>query len=235
MNVVAIIAAAGKGKRLSLPYNKVFYPLNALPLLFYSLRSFENCNMVNSIYLMVSKEDINLINIPSVKKKITKLKEINEGGEERQDTVRKALRRIKNADIVLIHDGARPFIEEKEIEKCIKSALKYKASVLGVPLKDTVKISDSKMNIISTPDRKRLWQIQTPQCFDFKLLKEAYRQAEKEKVRATDDSSLVERLGVKVKIVRGTYRNIKITTKEDILIAEAFLNKGSQKKGLKTL
>lgn len=227
MNVVAVIAAAGKGKRLSLPYNKVFYPLNGTPLLFYSLKAFENCKMINSICLMVSDEDSRQLNKMEIRKKFKKIKKISKGGEERQDTVKKALAGIRDADFVLIHDGARPFIKEREIERCIKAAYKHSASILGIPVKDTIKVADSKKNVILTPERKKLWQIQTPQCFSFKILKEAYRLAEKNNIKGTDDSSLVEKLGIKVKIVKGSYKNIKITTKEDILTAEAFIKQRS--------
>lgn len=222
----AIIVAAGKGKRMGTNINKQFIHINDKPILEYTLKCFDRCEQINNIILVLNKECINyckdeILNKCNLKKSIL----IVEGGKERQHSVYNGLKMVNpDTDIVLIHDGVRPFVEISEIQKIIKSAYENIGAVLAVPVKDTIKIGESGF-IHSTPKRENLWAIQTPQGFKYSILLEAYQKALEDNFIGTDDSVLVERLGYKIKIEQGSYKNIKITTTEDLLIANMILNK----------
>jgi 2-C-methyl-D-erythritol 4-phosphate cytidylyltransferase len=148
-----------------------------------------------------------------------------EGGAERQESVHKALQAVGDVDLVLVHDAVRPFVELDTINACCKQAEQYGAAIPGIPSKDTLKKIDEDRQVLETPDRKFLWQVQTPQVFQLSLLKKAYEQAAKQQFVGTDDASLVEWLGEPVKVVEGSPRNIKITYPQDLQLAQLLLKK----------
>ena len=149
------------------------------------------------------------------------------GGKERQDSVWNGLQAVPaDTEIVLIHDGVRPFVTEEILNDSIETAMEMGGCVAGVPAKDTIKVCNEENIAVATPDRNTLWQIQTPQTFRKELILQAYVQAKEEGFAGTDDASLAEHSGYPVKVIMGSYRNIKITTKEDLLVGEAFLKEG---------
>ncbi|MBE6008839.1 MAG: 2-C-methyl-D-erythritol 4-phosphate cytidylyltransferase [Lachnospiraceae bacterium] len=220
-----IIAAAGIGKRMGVDIPKQFLEIKGKPVLYYTVSAFEKNKNVDSVIIVTGKESIEYCQKDIVEKySFKKVEAIVEGGKERQNSVHNALNALKDKNgIVLIHDGARPFIMQEDIDEIILSVKEYGSAVLAVKSKDTVKIADENGFVKETPDRSFIWNIQTPQGFDCSLIKEAYEKAEEDGFSGTDDSSLVERLGVRVKLVEGHYTNIKITTKDDLLVAEGFL------------
>ncbi|GKX30496.1 2-C-methyl-D-erythritol 4-phosphate cytidylyltransferase [Vallitalea longa] len=222
-----IIPAAGKGKRMNTKKSKQYIELLDKPILAYTIDAFEKCDKIDNIILVVGKNEIEYVRKEIVEKyNFNKVIEIIEGGKERQDSVYEGIKSLSsNTDVVLIHDGARPFIETELIEKAIINAYEYGACVVGVRVKDTIKVSDGDNNIIDTPNRNTLWSIQTPQAFKKDLITMVYGRGINDKYNATDDSMLVEKYSdIKVKIVEGAYSNIKITTSEDLIIAKSFLN-----------
>lgn len=223
--VVAIIVAAGRGKRMGMDFNKQFILLNNKPILAYTLEKFEKTESIDEIVLVVGKDEIGFVKENIIDKySIKKVSKIVAGGKERQDSVYNGLLAVKeHCSIILIHDGARPFIEEELIEKSIDMAIKMGAVVVAVPVKDTIKRVDNDMKVIDTLKRDELWSIQTPQTFQYKLLKKAYDLNRENKDIVTDDAMMVERLGGTVNILKGSYKNIKITTPEDLIIAENIL------------
>lgn len=221
---IVIIPAAGMGSRMQCNINKQYILLNDKPILVHTLEKFENCELIDAIILVVKGDEIeyckeNIVNRYGFRKVL----KIVDGGKERQDSVYNGINAIEECDVVLVHDGARPFIKDEIIEDSINGAIKYDACVVGVPLKDTVKVVDNDNNIINTPDRRFLWAVQTPQSFKYEIIKKAYDIAYENNISGTDDSMLVENLGIKVKMIMGDYNNIKITTKEDLNFAEAIL------------
>lgn len=223
MNVIALIPAAGTGKRMGGDRNKQYLKIGGEPILAHTLGVFDEIDLISEVFLIVPQEDCayccDLIDEIS----FTKPLRIIPGGKERQDSVKNGLDAIYNCDIVLVHDGVRPFVTEDIITRAIDETIKCGATVVAVPPKDTIKSADQDRNIIETLDRKKLWQIQTPQTFKYEVLKEAFDKAYKDGFYGTDDASLVERMGHKVHIVEGSYQNIKITTPEDMMIGEAIL------------
>lgn len=229
MKTVAIVLAGGKGSRMNSEIPKQYLPLCGKPVLYYSLKVFERSS-VDDIVLVVGPEDIEYcrqnIVIRYGFKKVTR---IVPGGKERYDSVINGLRAVRclaEPQAVLIHDGARPCITQNLIERCIQDVLKYQACVAAVPIKDTVKLADADGFAQMTPDRNRVWQIQTPQVFILELIKNAYEVMIKDSDRGniTDDAMVVERYTpVKVKLTMGAYENIKITTPEDFALAEQLL------------
>ena len=224
--VSAMVLAAGSGSRMKSKTPKQFMTLGDKPLIYYSLRTFE-ASVVDEIILVCRYEDIEFCREEVVKKyDFTKVRRIVAGGKERYDSVSKGLKALnKKSDIVMIHDGARPFVTNGMILSSISAARRYKACTTAVPAKDTIKVVDEDMFGIDTPDRKTLYQIQTPQTFDRKLLEEAYsRLRADEKKNITDDTMIVEKyMDQKVKIIDGSYENIKVTTPEDMKIAEVLI------------
>ena len=220
-----IIAAAGIGKRMGSDMPKQFLQIKGKPVLYYTVDAFEKNDNIDSVVIVTGRESIEYCRKEIVEKyAFKKVKAIVEGGKERQNSVYNALNTITaDTDIVLIHDGARPFIMQEDINKVILSVKEYGSAVLAVKSKDTIKIADTDGFVSETPDRSFMWNIQTPQGFGFSVVKEAYDKAEKDGFIGTDDSSLVERLGKRVKLVEGHYTNIKITTKDDLIIAESIL------------
>jgi len=226
LKTTAIVVAAGKSTRMNLTQNernKPYLNICNKPILSYSLRTLEKSSKINEIIVVVSKEDKEYCENEIVKKfKFNKVRNVCFGGNLRQDSVYNGLKSIKEKHgIVLIHDGARPFLNSTMISKSIDVAKTYKASVVAVPVTDTVKYSTEGKSITSTLSRSKIWLIQTPQTFEYSIIMQAYERAYKEGFYGTDDSSLVERIGRKVKIIMGVYENIKITTKLDLVLAEA--------------
>lgn len=231
LRCTAIIMAAGKGKRMQTAVSKQFLPVCGKEILAWTVDVFEKSPLVDTILLMASadgKEDVqHLWNTYGWKKVAAVL----EGGKERQNSVANGLAAVgEETDIVLIHDGVRPFVTEEMIADSIVAAQAYGGAVIGVPAKDTIKVCSADGLAVETPDRSTLWQIQTPQTFQRDLIVNAYEKADRDGFLGTDDASVAEFAGHQVKVVMGSYRNIKITTKEDLVIAEAFFKEDLKEK-----
>lgn len=225
---IAIIPAAGHGTRMNSKVKKQFLKIQDKPILVHTLEKFNNCKMIDEIILVTGENEIEFCRKKIVEKYgIFKVEKIISGGEQRQDSVFNGLKEVKgDKDIVLVHDAARPFIESEQIEKCILVAKKYRACVLAVKVKDTIKEVNEVGNIIQTLDRDFLWSIQTPQVFESEILRRAHVLARGLGFIGTDDATLVEKFtSVPVKVVEGKYTNIKITTPEDISFGEVIFNK----------
>ncbi len=221
----AIVLAAGSGKRMNSKVHKQYLIIQDRPVLYYSLKAFED-SAVDEIVLVVGKGEEKFCRKEIVDKYgISKVKAIVEGGKERYHSVFEGLKQTSDADYVLIHDGARPFVNQDIIRRCMQEVQKYQACVVGMPVKDTIKIADEEGYAKQTPDRKNVWMIQTPQTFSYALIYEAYEEMLKtEDTAITDDDMVLERIkGKKSKLIEGSYRNIKITTPEDLLIANVYL------------
>lgn len=224
--ISVVIAASGIGKRMNSNINKQYLLLKEKPILAYTIEKFEDNKYIDEI-VVVAREDEREYCLNEVinKYNFKKVTNIVGGGAERQDSVYKGLLAVNNlCSIVLIHDGVRPFLRNEDILNSIDGVINYDACVIGTPVKDTIKIVDINKDIIDTPDRNSLWAVQTPQSFSYKLILKAYQEAIQEKITATDDSMLVEKLGYKVKMIEGSYSNIKITTPEDLKLAELLLS-----------
>jgi 2-C-methyl-D-erythritol 4-phosphate cytidylyltransferase len=232
MKADAIIVSAGKGQRFMERKKKQFHLLADKPILAHTLDQFEACSLVRSILLVVSEEDMGYTLKEIVEKyKYRKIAQIVPGGKQRQDSVKNGMDALaKVVDIVMIHDGVRPFVTRAMIEDSIHSAERFGAVVVAMPVKDTIKMSNPDGTVLKTLDRESLWQTQTPQTFQAKVIREAYTKAAEDGFVGTDDASLVERLGVKVHILPGSYTNIKITTPEDLILAHLFLKMKAQTK-----
>jgi 2-C-methyl-D-erythritol 4-phosphate cytidylyltransferase len=204
---------------------KQFHFLEGKPIVVHTLDRFEACPLVRSILLVAGEEDMDYCLKEIVEKyRFQKVSQIVPGGKRRQESVKNGIDALpKDTDIVAIHDGVRPFVTRSMIEDSIHSAVRYGAVILAMPVKDTIKMSDPDGAVLKTLDRESLWQVQTPQTFQVKVIKEAHHKAAEDAFVGTDDASLVERLGVKVHILPGSYTNIKITTSEDLLLANLFL------------
>ena len=235
----AIVLAAGSGKRMHSETAKQFILLEGRPILWYSLETVERSGLLDECILVTGESDI-----PYVRREIVerygfhKVKAVIAGGRERYESVYKALCAMaeegaaaeNREGYVFIHDGARPFLTEAILEATYREACRHRACVAAVPVKDTIKIADKDGFVVETPDRSRLWTVRTPQVFEASLIAEAYRmlfrrQAEAGAVPVTDDAMVLESmLGIPVKLVEASYKNIKITTPEDLQMAEVFLH-----------
>ncbi|MDD7219909.1 MAG: 2-C-methyl-D-erythritol 4-phosphate cytidylyltransferase [Clostridia bacterium] len=224
----AIVLAAGQGKRMNSKIQKQFLEIQGRPLLYYSLCCFQESPLVDEIILVTGKQSIDYCQKEIVKKyDFTKVKKIIEGGRERYDSVYAGLLACEDTEYVMIHDGARPFITQDMIERGMVCVKKTGACSAGMPSKDTVKIVDSDGFVRETPERNRVWIIQTPQIFSYSLIRKAHESIHKGNMaNITDDAMIVEsQTSVQVALFEGSYRNIKITTPEDLYVAEAFLKK----------
>ncbi|WP_458406884.1 2-C-methyl-D-erythritol 4-phosphate cytidylyltransferase [Anaerotignum sp.] len=220
----AVIVAAGKGKRMGTDISKQFLPLGGKEILAHTVEKFEQANNIRDIILVTGKDSLQDVQDMVQEYDWKKIVSIVAGGKERQDSVWNGLRAVSgDTEIVLIHDGVRPFVTEDILNLSIETAVEMGGCVAGVPAKDTIKVCNSENISIDTPDRSTLWQIQTPQTFRKDLIVKAYEQAKADGFIGTDDASLAEHSDCPVKVIMGSYRNIKITTKEDLLIGEAFL------------
>jgi 2-C-methyl-D-erythritol 4-phosphate cytidylyltransferase len=219
-----IAAAAGVGKRMGLDYPKQFLEINGKPIFIKTLEVIESSPKVNGIIVVTNEEYIEKVKEFCKNFGVTKVKNVVSGGKERQDSIYNALLEVpENIEIIGVQDGVRPFIKEKYIDESLEILSKSKdisGVVTGVPVKDTIKIINGDKTIVETPDRATLFAAQTPQIFRSKTLKKAYSEARKDNFLGTDDASLVERLGENVKMIVGSYENIKITTPEDLVFLE---------------
>ena len=225
--IVAIVLSGGKGKRMGTTTSKQYLLLNGKPILYYSLKAFDDSD-VDEIILVVGEGDESFVEEEIVKKySIRKVKLIVKGGKERYNSVYNGMCNIEDSNntYVLVHDGARPFITPSLINKTIEEVLEFNACVVGVPAKDTIKVVDKNNYVKDTPDRSILWQVQTPQAFKYDLLMNSYRKVmEDDRSDITDDSMVVEYASdIPVKMILGNYNNIKITTPEDLNIGLAIL------------
>lgn len=239
----AIVLAAGSGSRMKSDVAKQYMLLQGKPLLWYALDAVERSKLIDDCILVTDQESLAdgyAKNEIVARYGFHKVDTIVAGGAQRYDSVYEALKRIASAErkvpnrdgYVFIHDGARPFLTEEILRRCYEAVTKYHACVAGMPVKDTIKIVDGEGYALRTPDRSSVWQVQTPQVFDTPLILSAYEKLMQEQerllregIRITDDAMVVETLiGSTVKLVEGSYQNIKITTPEDMAVAEAFLN-----------
>ncbi len=225
MKNVAIVLAAGQGKRMNSKVQKQFLLIKEKPVLYYTLNAFETSSLITDIILVTGKDEIEYCQKEIVEKYgFEKVRKIVAGGKERYHSVHHGIQAIDVADYVLIHDGARPFVDGDIIERVCEAVKEHKACVVGMPVKDTIKIADDNGFAAQTPDRRKVWQVQTPQTFEYHLIKEAYEKLLADEPEGiTDDAMVVETMtNHKVKLVEGSYRNIKITTPEDLDIATIF-------------
>jgi len=241
MKSTAIVLAAGKGSRMKTDIAKQFLKIKDKPVLYYSLKAFEN-SRVDEIILVVGEGEQEYCKREIVDMHhIQKVTQIVVGGKERYDSVMRALEAIVDTDIVLVHDGARPFISVELINQLLLETVQYESCILAVMAKDTIKIADEIGFVQQTPQRNRVYQVQTPQGFYYKDLVQAYQYLRESlnnenglDVQITDDAMVIEQfMNKRVKLVQGDYTNIKITTPEDLLIADIFLEKRNIKKSEK--
>ena len=236
----AIVLAAGNGSRMKSGVAKQYIMLNGKPLIWYALHAIEESAVIDDCILVTGAEDILYVQENIVERfGFHKVDTITAGGKERYDSVFRALQVIEDGDMkvqnqdgyIFIHDGARPFLTEEILQRDYEAVETFRACVTGMPVKDTIKVADENGCAAQTPDRNLVWQIQTPQVFERDLIIEAYTKMMQEKgrleaegIRVTDDAMVVETfMNLPVRLVKGSYENIKITTPEDLLIAEAFL------------
>lgn len=236
LRCTAVVLAGGRGKRMGTTLAKQYLMVHDRPVLYYSLHAFENSELIDDVILVVGKGQIPYCRQEVVEKyHFQKIRAIVEGGAERYHSVWAALRVLGQEQMkgyVFIHDGARPFINEEILKRAYEEVCENRACVVGMPVKDTVKIADEKGCIHMTPKRSLVWQIQTPQVFASELIIPAYRELiENEQklleqgIQITDDAMVVENVcGCPVRLVEGSYENIKITTPEDLKIAEIFMD-----------
>lgn len=228
----AIVLAAGQGRRMGSQVQKQYLELEGKPLLYYSLRAFEVSDIIDDIILVAGKGQEEYVRTEIAEKyHITKVQKIVSGGRERYDSVWQGLKAAeteKTKGYIFIHDGARPFVDEEIIKRGYETVLKYRACASGMPCKDTIKLVDDKQFAKETPERKYVWLVQTPQVFEKPLIIEAYsRLMREENIQVTDDAMVVEQmLKLPVKLFEGAYKNIKITTPEDMETARGFLGNG---------
>jgi len=204
--------------------DKVFAPLGGKPVLSRVLDAFEECELISQIVVVVSKDNLAKCRQLIAENKYSKPVEVCGGGKRRQDSVAAGLKRLKECDRVVIHDGARPLVTKELIEEGLEAAKETGAAIAAVPVTDTVKVAGDDMIVRQTLPRQNLWAVQTPQVFRVDIISKAYQKATGE---VTDDASLVEQLGNKVKLYMGSYDNIKITSASDLLVVEALLKYGN--------
>jgi 2-C-methyl-D-erythritol 4-phosphate cytidylyltransferase len=225
--VIAIIPAAGMGKRMGQAVSKQFLTLGDKPLLAHTLLVFQHAPEIDEIIPVLSKEEMEGCLRDVIERyKISKVNTLVVGGKERQDSVLHGLQKIgTDTAVVLVHDGVRPFVTPDMISESVGFSKMGESIAVGVPIKDTIKQVDANKIVLRTLDRSKLWAIQTPQVFPVKILRRAYEVSSKNKMYGTDDASLVERAGGTVRIIMGSYENIKITTPEDLIVAEEILKR----------
>lgn len=222
--VVAVILAGGKGSRMGTDISKQFIEINNKPIIYYTIKAFEKCKDIDDIILVLPKNEIDYFNTNILNRFSFKISAIVEGGTERQHSVYNALKEIEDCDIVLIHDGARPFISEDIIKDGIVYAKEFGAAAPGVMPKDTIKIKGNDNFSVSTPNRNSLVAIQTPQVFNFNMIMECHEKVKENNIQVTDDTMVAELFGNKVYLYNGDYKNIKVTTPEDLILCNDFIN-----------
>ena len=223
--VGAIVVAAGKSERMG-GVEKIFAHISGKPLLAHAVEAFQQSPVVDYIVIVMAKDKVST-GLDLIKKyHWSKVISVCLGGARRQDSVSEGLNRLGKVDWVLIHDGARPCVTQDIIERGLEEARECGAAIPAMPVADTIKVVSADSYVKDTPPRDKLWAVQTPQVFRFDIIAEAHRKA---KNNVTDDASMVESLGHKVKVFRGSYTNIKVTTPEDLIIAEAIINSRKQR------
>ncbi|MEX6588105.1 2-C-methyl-D-erythritol 4-phosphate cytidylyltransferase [Paraclostridium bifermentans] len=223
MNGVVIVAA-GTGSRMKKDINKQFIKLKNKEIVAHTIEKFYNSENIDDIVVVIREDEEEYFN-KNIKEKygFTNIK-VAHGGNERQDSVFNGIKMLKKeCDVVLIHDGARPFVTDDIIKRSINKANEHNAIVVGVKVKDTIKVVSDNGNIVDTPNRSYLWAVQTPQVFKYVIITKAYEDAYNNNYYGTDDAMLVERIGYNVKMIEGSYNNIKITTQEDLEFGEQIL------------
>jgi 2-C-methyl-D-erythritol 4-phosphate cytidylyltransferase len=225
MRTLAIVLAGGTGRRMGSSTSKQFLLLDNRPIIVHTLQVFQECRPVDGIYLVVNQKDL-----PTVQEEIleayhfSKIVKLVVGGRLRQDSVRNGLEAIdESCDIVIVHDAARPFVSPAFLEKSISLMEMFDAIIPAIPARDTIKVISKEGFVMKTLERDSLWHIQTPQTFKCDLITKAYREGMGKKLCGYDDSTFIEHLGKKVKVVEGSPYNIKITTPEDLVIAKGIL------------
>ncbi|MBU3181460.1 2-C-methyl-D-erythritol 4-phosphate cytidylyltransferase [Clostridium psychrophilum] len=222
----AIILAAGKGRRMVRSINKQYLNINEYPILYYTIKAFTKCDCIDEIIVVAAEGEVDYCREEIVEKyNFLKVKDIIVGGKERQDSVLKGLLAVSNCEIVLIHDGARPFVNESIIKDAVFYANLYGATACGVRPKDTIKIKDSSGFSLKTPKREILFCVQTPQAFRYNLILSCHKKINSDGIKVTDDTMVVEQYGNKVFLYEGSYDNIKVTTPEDLAIGKQILDK----------
>ncbi|MCI9248641.1 MAG: 2-C-methyl-D-erythritol 4-phosphate cytidylyltransferase [Dorea sp.] len=232
----AVVLSAGQGRRMGSSVQKQYIEIEGRPVIYYTLKAFQESRVIDDIVLVVGKGQEQYAEEEIVQKyQFSKVRAIVEGGAERYDSVWQGLLAIRDgefpgggrSDYVFIHDGARMLVDEETLERGYETVLKYRACVAGMPSKDTVKLVDEQAVAVQTPQRKFVWTVQTPQIFEKSLIIEAYSRLMREQcIEVTDDAMAVERMmDVPVKLFEASYENIKITTPEDLAIAESFLRR----------
>ncbi|WP_332696512.1 2-C-methyl-D-erythritol 4-phosphate cytidylyltransferase [Halalkalibacter lacteus] len=224
MKYSVVIPAAGQGKRMKAGRNKQFLELAGKPLIVHTLRLFENDLWCQKIIVVANKTECQMMWNLAKENGIGKVTSVVQGGSERQQSVKNGIDLLEDEQIVLVHDGARPFISVNVIHRLVEIAEEKGAVTAAVPVKDTIK-RVKKGKVVETLNRDELWQIQTPQAFQLSLLQEAHKRAEEAEMVGTDDASLVEWLGHEVAVIEADYQNIKLTTPDDVLLAEAIYKK----------
>ncbi|MCR5602909.1 MAG: 2-C-methyl-D-erythritol 4-phosphate cytidylyltransferase [Lachnospiraceae bacterium] len=232
----AIVLSAGKGKRMGSDIPKQYLLLDGKPVLYYCLKSFQD-SFIDDIVIVASEADFLFIREEIVDKyDITKVKSIVPGGAERYDSVLCGLRAADGCDYVFVHDGARPFADEEILKRAYETVEKYGTAIVSMPVKDTIKVVDDNGFTVDTPDRSHVWLMQTPQVFGYREILEAYERMDSymkknandsSNLNITDDAMVMEHFGsLQVHVSEGSYRNIKITTPEDMIVAQALLKQG---------
>ena len=228
MNSVVIVSA-GRGSRMKADINKQFLKLKGKEVIAHTIDKFYNNKNIDEIVVVVKEDEADFFKRNIIDKYGYKNIKIAFGGKERQDSVFNGLKAVnERCDIVLIHDGARPFVTDEIIKNSIECAKKNKCVIVGVPVKDTIKIINKDNEVCDTPNRSTLWSIQTPQVFEYLSIIKAHKIAKEKSYYGTDDSMLMEYLGYNVKVIEGSYNNIKITTPEDLKIGEEILNENKK-------
>lgn len=230
MHCTAIVLAAGQGKRMGTKVHKQYLMLAGRPVLYYSLKAFEDSPVIDEVFLVTGagEEEYcreNIVNLFQFKK----VSRIMQGGAERYHSVWNGLQELEENGYVFIHDGARPFVDSKMIERAYAEVQEHKACVVGMPVKDTIKVADDSGTVETTPDRSKLWMVQTPQVFENHIVRGAYSMLMRESyINVTDDAMVVEQmLQYPIRLVYGSYENIKITTPDDLEMAEVLLKRRS--------
>lgn len=223
--VTVILLAAGQGKRMNTDVAKQHIEIREKPVLYYSLKAFEDSD-VDEIILVVREDEIEKCKKEYVDRyAFAKVKHIISGGKERYDSVYEGLKCASDCDYILIHDGARPLVTNDIINRVMSCVKEKKACITGMPSKDTVKVLNNNECVEETLDRNRVWMIQTPQAFSYHIIKKAYDERQKDLGKnITDDAMLLEMMGYPVYVVEGSYDNIKVTTPDDLILAEMFMN-----------
>lgn len=223
--ISAIILAGGKGKRMGAPVSKQFIEIKGKPIIYYTIKKFSENKKIDNIVVVLSKDEVGYFKENILEKYNLKVDNIVIGGTERQDSVYNGLKSLEdiNTDIVLIHDGARPFISDRIIDDGIKFAQVYGACAPGVMPKDTIKIKNESNFSVSTPERGSLVAIQTPQVFKFNEILECHEKIKINNIVVTDDTMVAEKFGYSVYLYDGEYTNIKVTTPEDLILGEKLI------------